>query len=290
MRFTPQGGTSVFFQGQAGLGLTTALGVLKSGFVIVGNVPTTDGTSATVMPGSLLVLDMNGNVVETLSDNQLLDGPWDLAVNDHGSSAQLFVSNVLSGTVTRIDLSIPATGKPVVESLTRIASGYLHRTDPNALVIGPTGLAFDAKRDILYVASTGDNAIFAIHHAARTHHDHGLGELITNDKKHLHGPLGLVLAPNGDLIVANGDAVNTDPKNLNTLVEFTRSGKFVGQFQLDNGGGGAAFGIAMSEVNGEIRFAAVDDNTNTLDVWTFAVEVAHHRHHGDGSDEDGHDD
>ena len=64
--------------------------------------------------------------------------------------------------VTRIDLTIPKGGNPIVESLTRIASGYLTRTDPAALVVGPTGLAYDAKNDTLYVASTGDNEIFAI--------------------------------------------------------------------------------------------------------------------------------
>src|SRR6516162_2196039 len=37
---SPGGQTSVFFQGQAGLGLTTALGILKRGFVLVGNLPT----------------------------------------------------------------------------------------------------------------------------------------------------------------------------------------------------------------------------------------------------------
>ncbi|HLK57305.1 MAG TPA: hypothetical protein VKU00_12105, partial [Chthonomonadaceae bacterium] len=57
------GSPSVFFQGAPGLGLTTALGVLSGGFVLVGNVPTTDGTSATVQQGSLLVIDRFGNVV-----------------------------------------------------------------------------------------------------------------------------------------------------------------------------------------------------------------------------------
>ena len=37
----------------------------------------------------------------------------------------MFVSNVLSGTVTRIDLTIPNGGNPIVESETQIASGYL---------------------------------------------------------------------------------------------------------------------------------------------------------------------
>jgi uncharacterized protein (TIGR03118 family) len=273
VRIGPNGQQSVFFNGATELpttplGLTTALGVLKSGFVIVGNVPT--DANGNPQQGSLLILDSNGHVVTTLTDSALLNGPWDLALNDHGDEAQVFVSNVLSGTVTRIDLSIPKGGTPMVESETQIASGYATRTDPNALVVGPTGLAFDAKRDVLYVASTGDNAIFAIRNAAETHRDHGMGRLVFKDDAHLHGPLGLVLAPNGDLIAANGDAQNPNPNNINELVEFTPEGHFVKQFQVDPGpGSGAAFGIALSTANGEVRFAAVDDNTNTLHIWTF---------------------
>src|SRR5579871_496334 len=103
---TPTGGVSVFFQGKAGLGLTTALGVLKRGFVIVGNLPTTDGSSSTVQQGSLLVLNRSGAIVANLTDASLLDGPWDLAIHDDGSRPQVFVSNVLNGTVTRLDLAI----------------------------------------------------------------------------------------------------------------------------------------------------------------------------------------
>jgi uncharacterized protein (TIGR03118 family) len=278
-RIAPNGEHSVFFQGAPGLGLTTALGVLKSGFVIVGSVPTAaDGTP---QPGSLLILDSNGHLVSQLSDSTLLDGPWDLTINDQGDHAQVFVSNVLSGTVTRIDLNIPDGGTPMVESETQIASGFAHHTDPNALVVGPTGLAFDPERDILYVASTADNAIFAIPDAAVTHHDQGMGRLVFKDDVHLHGPLGLVLAPNGDLITANGDAVNPDPAHPNELVEFTPTGQFVSQFQLDGGAPGAAFGLALSTDNGQLRLAAVDDNvtnkTNTVKVFTF--ELVHHHHH-----------
>ena len=46
VRITPQGQQSVFFTSTEP-GLSTALGVLKGGFVIVGNVPTPDGTFAT---------------------------------------------------------------------------------------------------------------------------------------------------------------------------------------------------------------------------------------------------
>ena len=273
VRITPDGQQSTFFQGTGQLGLTTALGVLQRGFVLVGSVPNTTGG---VQQGSLLILDGNGNVVNTLADASLLNGPWDLTINDQGDQAQVFVANVLSGTVSRIDLGIPRGGVPTVESITQIASGYTFRTDPNALVVGPTGLAFDPRQGRLYVAATGDNGIFVIPNAVRTLEDHGTGQVVVQNDPHLHGPLGLVLAPNGDLIAANGDAVNQDPNNLNELVEFTPRGRFVAQFQLDNSVDssnniipGAAFGIAVSAVNGITRFAAVDDNTNTVNVWAF---------------------
>src|SRR5262249_1804900 len=134
---------------------------------------------------------------------------------------------------------------------------------------GPTGLAFDRRRDVLYVASTLDNAIFAISDAASTRHDHGTGRVVFDDPTRLHGPLGLVLLPNGDLVAANGDAVNPDPNHPNELVEFTPRGKFVGEFQLDSGQAGAAFGLAVTLDDGVLRFAAVDDTTNTIDIWTF---------------------
>ncbi len=266
VKVAPTGEVSVFFQGKTGLGLTTALGVLKRGFVLVGNLPTTDGTSSTVQQGSLLILNSAGVMVANLTDASLLDGPWDLAIHDEGSRPQVFVSNVLNGTITRLDLSITGTAV-TVSSSTRIASGYTHRFDPAALVIGPTGLAYDTDHDVLYVASTGDNKVFAIDHARTASKDAGLGRVVYADDVHLHGPLGLALAPNGHLITANGDAVNPGGMQ-NELVEFTVDGKFVAQFQVDPGAAGGAFGLAFGRSDGEVRFAAVDDLQNTLDVWT----------------------
>jgi hypothetical protein len=291
VRISPNGSESVFFQGPSTpgeLGLTTALGVLKSGFVIVGSVPATYdsmGNLLSVKQGSLMILDKNGNVLTTLTDSKLLDGPWDLTINDRGDEADVFVSNVLNGVVTRIDLSIPQGGTPSVVSMTRIASGYLTRTDPAALVVGPTGLAYDPKKDLLYVASTGDNEIFSISDAADRTTDAGMGQLVYKDDAHLRGPLGLVLAPNGDLITANGDAVNGDPTQPSELVEFTPKGKFVGQFSIDPNQG-AAFGLAVSDENGLVRFAAVEDNTNKVDIWTFSTR---HRHEENDQGEDNND-
>ena len=262
------GPASLFFGGTPPLGLTTALGVVKAGFVLVGNLPTTDGTCTTIGQTSLLIIDRNGKLVTTLTDHTLLDGPWDLTVNNVGNRAQVFVSNVLNGTVTRINLKTTHSGKIAVESMTRIASGFGFACNSAAVVVGPTGLAYDRSKDILYVASTSDNEIFAVPGAGHADSDQGPGSVIYQDNEHLHGPLGLALAPNGDLITANGDAINPpDPSHNSEIVEFTPEGQFVSQFQIDPVAG-SAFGLAVERRHGKILFAAVDDNISFLDEWS----------------------
>ena len=269
---SPAGKQSLFFQGK-GLGLTTALGVMRGGFVLVGNVPTPDGMTVHG-PGSLLVIDRNGHVVKTLQNSKLLDGPWDLTVDDDADDqgfADVFVSNVLNGTVTRLVMeAMPQADTVKIVSETQIASGYTFRTDPAALVVGPTGLAFDDARDTLYVASTGDNAIYAVHNAETTATRSGRGTLIYKDNKHLRGPLALAIAPNGDLLTANGDAVNPDTTNQHNseIIEFTPTGKFVDSLQINPTAGGA-LGLAVQVVGDDVSFAAVNDITNELDVWNF---------------------
>jgi hypothetical protein len=270
VKLVPNGNPVTFFAGH-NLGLTTALAVLRSGFVLVGNVPTTDGKTV-IPPGSLLVLNPQGGLVKELKDPNLLDGPWDLAVIDGGQFVKVFVSDVLNGTVARIDLEIGANGVQVLPTSTIIASGYLHRGDPSALVVGPTGLAYDAQHDVLYVASTGDNAVFAIYGAAAANHSGGVGRVIYQDNKHLHGPLALALAPNGHLVTANGDAVNPDPQQPSEIVEFTVDGQFVAQMSVD-ATQGSAFGLAFGfDSNQTLQFAAVDDNTNSATVWTLRAD------------------
>ncbi|WP_256259604.1 hypothetical protein [Burkholderia ubonensis] len=267
VKLSPDNSPTVFFQGQ-NLGLTTALAVLRNGFVLVGNVPTTDGQHV-VPPGSLLVINPQGSLVTQLVSAALLDGPWDMTVIDRGQRVTAFVSNVLNGTVARIDLMFDNSGGvTMLQSSRIIASGYTFRTDPSALVVGPTGLAYDANNDILYVASTGDNVVFAIRNAASTNGNAGAGRLIYFDKKHLHGPLALALAPNGHLVTANGDAVNPDPQQPSEIVEFTVDGQFVAQMQVDIVPG-AAFGLAFGlGSQRQAQFAAVNDNTNSATVWT----------------------
>ena len=196
VRITPQGQQSVFFTSTEP-GLSTALGVLKGGFVIVGNVPTPDGTlkrrSGRARSRCHRPLRQPGAQADR---SQVAPGPWDLTINDLGPIAQVFVSNVISGTVTRIDLLVlPSLDKVKVLDMTQIASGYTVSPNGPAVVLGPTGLAFDPRTDTLYVASTGDNAIYAIRNAALTFSRDGKGKLIFNDDAHLNGPLGLGTGP-----------------------------------------------------------------------------------------------
>jgi hypothetical protein len=265
----PAGGpTALFFQGKPGLGLTTALNILKRGFVLVGNFPSPDGTCGKATAGSILVIDKSGNLVSTISD-PLIDGPWDSTLFDNGHSAKFFVSNGLSGTVIRLDLTVGASGV-TVKSITEIASGYAFGCDPVAFVNAPTGLVYDGKRDVLYVASTKDNEIFAVDDAGDTNHDRGRGTLVYADNVHLHGPIAMAQAPKDHLIVSNNDAVNSDPKQPSELVEFTKTGEFVRQISIDPVLDGD-FGIAVATSGDVAHFAAVDDNQNILLIWTFKL-------------------
>jgi hypothetical protein len=263
----PPGSAITFFASPLP-GLSTALGALRGGFVLVGNVPTTDGTFKTIGQGALQVIDRHGNVNQTWTDPVFLDGPWDLAIDDHGSQAHVFVANVLNGTVARLDVAVSWNGVTLMNK-TIIATGYKHRPNVAALVLGPTGLAYDAGTDTLYVASTADNAIYSVSYAGHRSHAVVKGDLVFSDR-HLRGPLALRFAPNGNLLTANGDAVNTDALHPSEIVEFTRRGQFVSEYNVDASEGGA-FGIDTRTDDYDTRtddygfnYAVIDDVTSNL--------------------------
>jgi hypothetical protein len=262
----PASGTpSLFFQSATAAGLSTALNILRKGFVLVGNFPSADGTCQNATPGSIIVINKSGKQVGTIADSSI-NGPWDSALIDEGDSAKYFVANGLTGTVVRFDLKVSSSGVSV-KNVTQIASGYLHQCDAVTFVDAPTGLVYDEDRDVLYVASSADNAVFAVANAAHTEKDHGTGRVVYEDNVHLHGPLGMIMAPNGHLIVANNDAINPDPNQPSEIVEFTVGGKFVKEISVDPNFGGS-FGLAVMTKGDTARFAAVDDNVPVLLIWT----------------------
>jgi hypothetical protein len=293
VQITPSGTVTLFAQIDAstlpgpcpgGVGLTTALVALRTGWVIVGSVPTTDGMSDTVQAGCLLVLNSSGKVVETFFGS-LINGPWDMAAFDSGRNVSLFVTNVLNGTVAgggkivhqgtvlRLDLNIPHGSMPNLQQMTVIGSGFAERTDPNALVIGPTGLALshsdrhdtdrrddDGHGGVLYVADTLNNRIVAIEDPLQRNTSDGTGMTVFQGGA-LNAPLGLEIATNGNILTVNGG----DGYLVETKVE-GHHGHQVRKVLLDNvnNGAGALFGLI--DVAGQgIYF--VDDNENALNLF-----------------------
>ena len=252
-----------------GIGLTTALTVLRSGWVIVGSLPTTNGMSATARAGCLIVLDSHGRVWETFSGHGI-NGPWDMTSLDFGRAAELFVTNVLNGTVAnmghvvhrgtvlRLVVTISGHHAPKLRAVTKIGSGFAETTDPAALVIGPTGVGL-GRDGTLFVADTESNRIAAIPHAVTRHSSAGTGFTVTKGGA-LNNPLGLAIAPNGDVLTVNAGDGN--------IVETTRGGMQVAKKMLDSSGSppgsGALFGLAVAPRGMGVYF--VDDATNQLDL------------------------
>jgi hypothetical protein len=265
VRVSANGQQTLFFQGKTGIGLSTALGTLQRGYIVVGNAPSVDGTAATAGAGSLLVINSQGKLVQTITDPNI-QSPWDMAIVDQGATAIAYVTNALTGEVSRLEFLVTDKGLKLTSSKV-IASGYVHRGDPVTFFVAPTGLVYDLASGSLYVASTGDNAVFVIHNAATVSSNQGTGSIVYQDNVHLHGALGLAQAPNGHLLVTNNDGINVDPTQPSEIVEFTKQGEFVKELSVDPALGGS-FGLAVNNVGDVATFAAVDDNTATLIIWT----------------------
>jgi hypothetical protein len=301
VQVSPQGAVTVFAQIDAsklpgpcpgGVGLTTALAVLRSGWVVVGSLPTTDGTSATAQAGCLIVLDASGNPVETFYGS-LINGPWDMTAVESDDEAFLFVTNVLNGTlaaspnpavpgnivnqgtVIRINLGVSEKQMPWIESITVIGSGFEERTDPAALVIGPTGVGLSPSCEqgdrsdcttilgersgrVLYVADTLRNRVQAIPDALDRTNSAGQGVTFSSGGS-LNGPLGLIVSEGGHVLTVNGGD--------GFITEINRGSTQIAKFLLDSSGtppgSGALFGLAFNS-DGQIVF--VDDATNTLNL------------------------
>lgn len=276
-----------------GVGLTTALVVLEQGWVIVGSLPTRNQGTVLSGSGCLLVLDSSGKVVETFYGS-LINGPWDMTALDGEHEAKLFVTNVLNGilntpaaasnavvhqaTVTRLNLKVSASAKPVLESITVIAAGFPAHSDPSALVIGPTGVALrsdctgdgddcgdhDGDHDdnaLLYVADTASSRIAVIDHPLSRTTPTGIGRTLSQGGS-LNAPLGMVITPGGHLLTVNGGD--------GFITEISADGRQIARFQLDDSvvpgspnGAGTLFGVLFDPAHG-VYF--VDDGSNTVNL------------------------
>jgi hypothetical protein len=264
---------------QCNVGLTTAMAMLKSGWVIVGSTPSTDGTTRTKDNGALLVLDSNGQLAQTWVGPNIND-PWgNIAIIDNTTTATLFVSmagfdvpgpdvrdpktgrpaTVNKAIVLRLELSIPPGKPPVITSQTVIASGFGQRADRDAFLVGPTGLAL-GPNDTLFVSDALGNQIVAIPDAVKRATSAGTGQTVTKDGL-MRRPLALIMLPNGHLLVCNalnGQVVEVDPATGKQLCA-----QWIDADQAQSPpGNGDLFGIALRP-DGK-AFYYVQDDVNTL--------------------------
>ncbi|NMO05212.1 hypothetical protein HH308_28740 [Gordonia sp. TBRC 11910] len=254
-----------------GVGLTTAMVVLKEGWLLVGSLPSTDGKIDTAGNGCLITVDPTGRVAGTLTGDYLT-GPWDAVVDDRGDTATLFVTNtfagvkaaggnqVTKGDVVRLTLHQTPTSAPQVTAHTVVADGLPERQDASAFIKGPTGLALDSA-GTLYVGDNLGNRVAVVDRALTRTDSAGAGTTLSSGGQ-LANPLGMALAPNGNILVANA----TNGK----IVEITPAGKQIGEFFAnedvgqDPPGNGDLFGIAVNQTKDGILL--VNDDTNTLSL------------------------
>jgi len=256
-----------------GVGLTTAMTMLKTGWVIVGSAPSADGTTKTKGPGCLIVLDSSGKVAGTIA-GETINMPWgNMATIDEGETATLFVSNagfdvgspdgdprvVNEATVVRIKLAIADGKLPTVVSQTVVASGFGAQPNKDVFVIGPTGLALGPD-GTLYVSDATGNRINAIWDATTRDHSAGVGRTVTKDGL-LQRPLAMAVAPNGHLLVVNGlngQVVEIDPASGDQI-----KARWIDPNKAQKPpGSGDLFGIAMTPAGD--GFYYVEDEANTL--------------------------
>jgi hypothetical protein len=254
-----------------GVGLTTAPGILPGGWVVVGSLATAAGGAlpSANPAGCLIVVNDQGTPVKTIS-NKNIAGPWDMAVKSTATSAEVFVSNALGGntstdhgvpvtgncTVVRLDFALSGTAPPALTSTTVVGTHYLWKANKTALVLAPTGLALGGN-GTLYVDNTLTNTISAIPQAlTRTTALAAIVDAVAAGGA-LNEPLGMTLAPNGDLVVVNGNDGNA--------VEFSPAGKQLFTKTLIKNGAGDLFGITTTPAGGLL---AVNDGKNAIDIYS----------------------
>ncbi len=256
-----------------GVGLTTAMTMLKSGWVIVGSAPSNDGTTNTKGNGCLIILNSQGAIADVLT-GEAINMPWgNMAVIDNGSTATLFVSNagfgigspdgeppvVEKATVLRLQLSIAAGSPPKVVKQTVIASGFGAQADKDVFLVGPTGLALGAD-NTLYVSDAIGNRIVAISEAATRTTSAGTGREVTKGGL-LKRPLAMTTAPNGHLLVTNG--LNGQVVEIDPIAGKQIYARWIDANKAQNPpGSGDLFGIAMTP-SGD-GFYYVEDEVNAL--------------------------
>ncbi len=267
---------NVAVQTHAPVGPTAAFAVFHDGYVVVGSLPRTEATAETSTAGALYILNSRGRLVRTISGDDI-SGPWDMASYDGGHFGVLFFTNLMpgagtsgarvvhNGDVVRLVLDLVSSPPTVVQHVV-IASGFGEVAGPAARVNGPTGLAL-ARNGTVYVADTLADRLAAIPDSLARSTSAGTGNTVTSGE-FLEGPLGLVQAPDGDLLstnAGNGQIVESLPHGGPGFLFGDQPEWPTVDSSGSVPGSGALFGLAVQPGAKGVYF--VDNLTRSLDIF-----------------------
>lgn len=269
--------------------------VQGTGFTIValhpvpGSKPTLVSSDKTLLGCDALALGPADDIWAAAfqaNDNPVLSASGKLEVNIKGKPfnrpfGQVFVqpkkgnpafyaSNAGDGAIIRINLASKFTYDV-------IATGFAVNHGKPGGILGPSGLAYNPKGDILYVVDGMTNTVVAFSNVSTI----PAGGIVVQpngktfkgkfaSRAHLifggtplNGPISSALFFNGNIVVGN----TLDPNGKNLLIEISPMGKLLDVLNVDKGAAGSLFGLVAtgsSFANAKLYFN--DDNDNNLQV------------------------
>jgi hypothetical protein len=250
-----------------GIGLTTALVVLKNGWVVVGSLPTSDGTSKTARPGCIIVLNSLGHAKLVITGHGI-SGPWGMTAIDQGNTVQLFITNVLNrtsghwgqqvntGTVVRLKLAVTRQTFRV-QTAVIVASGLPVKLSTAGFIQGPTGVAIIGST--LFIVDNLRSRVLFVNFATTRHSSGGTGFTLARGGL-MSAPLGITVF-HGVLLIANGNNGNLVAVSLNGKVALIKALDTTA-VSGSSPGAGALFGLATSMDGKWVYYG--DDIENSL--------------------------
>ena len=217
------------------------------------------------------VLDSNGNLVENITGKPLNRpfGQIYAPAKTAKTGAAFYESNAGNGTIVRFNLSNSTADV--------IAKGFKVNHGKPGSILGPSGLAYDLKRDTLYIVDGANNTLVAF---AKVSKIAAGGITVGKGGMTFSGPsasmarvvfagaplnasISSALLFNGNLVIGN----TGDPDGMNLMVEISRTGKLLDVDNVDKGAAGSIFGmVATGTSAADTKLYFNDDNDNNLQV------------------------
>lgn len=217
------------------------------------------------------ILGSGGKLLDVISGKPLVQ-PWgQLFATPESGAPALYETNAVTGSVVRINLGSPFT-------FDVIARGFPRNRGVAGTILAPSGLAYDARIDTLYLADGKSNIVVALKNVSTipdggivaTNHGMTFSGPYASDARvifagaPLNGPISTALLPNGNLVVGN----TLDPNGTNLIIEIsTTTGKVLATRNVDPGAAGALFGmVATGTNNANTKVYFNDDNAANVQV------------------------